>query len=36
MLAPHMARRLHACSRALTQGTTVYLQFGFDPTRHQT
>ncbi|MEV0495434.1 NUDIX hydrolase [Streptomyces atratus] len=24
LLAPHMARRLHACSRALTEGTTVY------------
>ncbi|MFI5634696.1 NUDIX domain-containing protein [Streptomyces sp. NPDC051664] len=28
LLAPHMARRLHACSRALTQGTTVYLRHG--------
>ncbi|MFJ1550739.1 NUDIX domain-containing protein [Streptomyces sp. NPDC088246] len=36
LLAPHMARRLHACSRALTQGTAVYLHHGFDPTRHQT
>jgi hypothetical protein len=36
LLAPHMARRLHACSRALAQGTTVYLHHGFDSTRHQT
>ncbi|MER5358556.1 NUDIX hydrolase [Streptomyces sp. NPDC002785] len=36
LLAPHMARRLHACSRALTQGTTVYLHHGFDTTPHQT
>ncbi|WP_327242333.1 hypothetical protein [Streptomyces sp. NBC_01320] len=33
LLAPHMARRLHACSRALAEGSTVYLKHGFDPTR---
>ncbi|MFJ5724575.1 NUDIX domain-containing protein [Streptomyces sp. NPDC093149] len=33
VLAPHMAR---PCSRALTEGTTVYLHHGFEPTRHQT
>ncbi|MEV7239042.1 NUDIX hydrolase [Streptomyces sp. NPDC051020] len=32
LLDPHMARRLHACSRALANGTTVYLQYGFHPT----
>ncbi|WP_331750002.1 NUDIX hydrolase (plasmid) [Streptomyces sp. NBC_01707] len=31
LLPPHMVRRLHACSRALTQGTTAYLHHGFDP-----
>jgi 8-oxo-dGTP pyrophosphatase MutT (NUDIX family) len=36
LLSPHMARRLHACSRALTEGSTLYLQHGFDPTSHQT
>ncbi|MFF3359179.1 NUDIX domain-containing protein [Streptomyces sp. NPDC002917] len=35
LLAPHMARRVHACSRALIQGTTAYLQHGFDSVRHQ-
>jgi 8-oxo-dGTP pyrophosphatase MutT (NUDIX family) len=35
LLSPHMARRLHASSRALTEGSTLYLQHGFDPTRHQ-
>ncbi|MFB7852687.1 NUDIX domain-containing protein [Streptomyces sp. NPDC056053] len=35
LLAPHMARRLHACARALTHDTTLYLHHGFDPTRHQ-
>ncbi|MFG2630243.1 NUDIX domain-containing protein [Streptomyces sp. NPDC048473] len=35
LLAPHMARRLHACSRALAQGTTADLHHGFDATRHQ-
>jgi hypothetical protein len=25
--------RLHACSRALAEGSTIYLQHGFDPTR---
>ncbi|MET9661651.1 NUDIX hydrolase [Streptomyces sp. NPDC006510] len=36
LLPPHMARRLHACARALTHDTTLYLHHGFDPTRHQT
>ncbi|MFF2331164.1 MULTISPECIES: NUDIX domain-containing protein [unclassified Streptomyces] len=36
LLVPHMARRLHACSRALNQGMTVYLHHGFDATRQQT
>jgi 8-oxo-dGTP pyrophosphatase MutT (NUDIX family) len=36
LLAGHMARRLHACSRALAEGSTLYLQHGFDPARHQT
>ncbi|MET7313551.1 NUDIX domain-containing protein [Streptomyces sp. NPDC005134] len=35
LLAPHMARRVHACSRAMAQGTTVYLQHGFDLTGRQ-
>ncbi|WP_330248334.1 MULTISPECIES: NUDIX hydrolase [unclassified Streptomyces] len=35
LLAPHMARRVHACSRAMTQGLTVYLQHGFDLTGRQ-
>ncbi|WP_406424582.1 NUDIX hydrolase [Streptomyces sp. NBC_00873] len=33
LLAPHMARRLRASSRAPAEGSTVYLQHGFDPTR---
>jgi|SRR5450755_1987709 8-oxo-dGTP pyrophosphatase MutT (NUDIX family) len=36
LLAGHMARRLHACSRALAEGSTLYLQHGFDPVRPQT
>ncbi|WP_329203241.1 NUDIX hydrolase [Streptomyces sp. NBC_01435] len=36
LLPPHMARRLHACARALTHDTTLYLHHGFDPTRHHT
>ncbi|WP_406373409.1 hypothetical protein OH781_37880 [Streptomyces sp. NBC_01550] len=36
LLAPHMARRLHGCSRAMAQGITLYLQYGFDLTDHQT
>ncbi|MDX3769790.1 MULTISPECIES: hypothetical protein [unclassified Streptomyces] len=36
LLPPHMARRLHACSRAMAQGITLYLQYGFDPIGHQT
>ncbi|WNO69009.1 NUDIX hydrolase [Streptomyces sp. AM2-3-1] len=36
LLAPHLARRLHACSRAMAQGITLYLQYGFDLTGHQT
>jgi 8-oxo-dGTP pyrophosphatase MutT (NUDIX family) len=32
LLAPHMARRLHACAHALATGTTAYLHHGFDPT----
>ncbi|MEU6019624.1 NUDIX hydrolase [Streptomyces sp. NPDC047515] len=35
LLAPHMARRLHACSHALTHDTTLYLHHGFDTTRQQ-
>lgn len=35
LLPPHMVRRLHACGRALAQGTAVYLHHGFDPTRPQ-
>ncbi|MEV0495935.1 NUDIX hydrolase [Streptomyces atratus] len=35
LLASHLARRLHACSRALAQGTTVYLHDGRDPIRPQ-
>ncbi|MCX4791636.1 hypothetical protein OG369_37775 [Streptomyces sp. NBC_01221] len=31
LLASHMARRLHACSRALARGTTLYLHDGRDP-----
>lgn len=31
LLAPHMVRRLNACTRALTHGTTLFLQHGFDP-----
>jgi 8-oxo-dGTP pyrophosphatase MutT (NUDIX family) len=31
LLAPHMVRRLHACSRALEAGTTAYLQHGWEP-----
>ncbi|MCE0535484.1 NUDIX hydrolase [Kineosporia rhizophila] len=34
LLAPHMARRLRACSRALAEGTTLYLQHGFEPAAH--
>lgn len=34
LLPEHMVRRLHACCRALTRDTTVYLHHGFDPT-HQ-
>ncbi|MFE7706957.1 hypothetical protein ACFU6I_14350 [Streptomyces sp. NPDC057486] len=33
LLAPHMAHRLRACSRALAEGSTVYLKHGSDPTR---
>ncbi|MEV7238655.1 NUDIX hydrolase [Streptomyces sp. NPDC051020] len=33
LFAPHLARRLHASSRTLAEGSTVYLQHGFDPTR---
>ncbi|MFE7324130.1 hypothetical protein ACFU8W_03960 [Streptomyces sp. NPDC057565] len=33
LLAPHMGRRLRACSRAPAGGSTVYLEHGFDPTR---
>lgn len=33
LLAPHLARRLRACSRALAEGGTVYLKHGCDPTR---
>ncbi|MFE6668704.1 NUDIX domain-containing protein [Streptomyces sp. NPDC057697] len=36
LLPPHMARRLHACARALTHDTTLYLHHGFDPIRHHT
>ena len=36
LLAPHLARRLHACVRALADGTTVYLQYGFEPNRQHT
>ncbi|MFI6730309.1 NUDIX hydrolase [Streptomyces sp. R-74717] len=36
LLAPHMARRLHAGSRALTDGSAVYLHQGFAPTHCQT
>jgi 8-oxo-dGTP pyrophosphatase MutT (NUDIX family) len=36
LLSAHMARRLHACARALTEGSTLYLQHGFDPTQPQT
>ncbi|MFJ7948490.1 hypothetical protein ACIQ6K_33345 [Streptomyces sp. NPDC096354] len=36
LLVPHMARRLHACSRALAQGITLYLQYGFDLIGHHT
>jgi 8-oxo-dGTP pyrophosphatase MutT (NUDIX family) len=36
LMPPHMVRRLHACARALDDGHTVYLQHGFDPTRHHT
>jgi len=32
LLAPHMARRLHACAKALATGSTVYLHHGYDPT----
>jgi hypothetical protein len=35
LLAGHMARRLYACSRALAEGSTLYLQHGFDPARCQ-
>jgi 8-oxo-dGTP pyrophosphatase MutT (NUDIX family) len=35
LLAGHLARRVHACSRALTEGRTLYLHHGFDPARHQ-
>jgi 8-oxo-dGTP pyrophosphatase MutT (NUDIX family) len=31
LLAPHMVRRLHACSRALASGTTAYLHHGWEP-----
>ncbi|MFI5843742.1 NUDIX domain-containing protein [Catenuloplanes sp. NPDC051500] len=31
LLAPHMVRRLHACARALRDGTTAYLHHGYDP-----
>jgi len=31
LLVPHMARRLHACSRALADGSTAYLQHGWYP-----
>ncbi|MEU0836604.1 hypothetical protein [Streptomyces sp. NPDC005969] len=33
LFAPHLARRLHASSRALAEGSAVYLQRGFAPTR---
>jgi 8-oxo-dGTP pyrophosphatase MutT (NUDIX family) len=36
LLLPRMARRLHACSRALTEGSALYLQNGFDPASHRT
>lgn len=36
LLAPHMVRRLHACARALDQGSTVFLQHGFDPAHRPT
>ena len=29
LLAPHMARRVRACARALAAGTTAYLQHGW-------
>jgi glycine/D-amino acid oxidase-like deaminating enzyme len=36
LLAPHMARRIHACARALHTGHTAYLQHGWPPsTAHQ-
>jgi 8-oxo-dGTP pyrophosphatase MutT (NUDIX family) len=35
LLAPHMARRVHACSRALAEGSSLYLQHGFDPAHRQ-
>jgi ADP-ribose pyrophosphatase YjhB (NUDIX family) len=34
LLAPHLARRLHAVTRALTAGTTTYLHYGYDPTHN--
>jgi ADP-ribose pyrophosphatase YjhB (NUDIX family) len=36
LLAPHMARRIHACAAALDAGQTAYLQHGWPPgTAHQ-
>ncbi|OPC79564.1 NUDIX hydrolase [Embleya scabrispora] len=32
LMAPHMARRLHACAHALATGTTAYLHHGNTPT----
>ncbi|NMO50696.1 NUDIX hydrolase [Actinoplanes sp. TBRC 11911] len=33
LFAEHMIRRLHACTEALTSGTTAYLHHGWHPVR---